>query len=37
VDKVQHRYIGISVGDAKNGAGALISFVSTGTPGRSGD
>jgi putative serine protease PepD len=31
--KVEHAYIGIRVGDAANGAGALISSVSAGTPG----
>jgi len=30
--KVQHAYIGIRVGDAPNGSGALISSVSAGTP-----
>jgi putative serine protease PepD len=31
--KVEHAYIGIRVGDAANGSGALISSVSAGTPG----
>ena len=31
--KVEHAYIGIHVGDATNGAGALIGSVSSGTPG----
>jgi putative serine protease PepD len=30
--KVEHAYIGIRVGDAANGSGALISSVSSGTP-----
>ncbi len=34
--KVEHAYIGIRVGDAANGSGALISSVSSGTPGCEG-